>query len=503
MTSLFRTLRPWVRVLIFGTVVVWIASLWNPFYLAPLGQTAPFAEVVAGRVSVAGDSVGPVLSDGTSLTQQVYLDDVAVFPHAGVQRIACVRVPFVTFQRSNVGEVRVELSAGMATREFTLDASQVDDWQVLPFCLELDDSNLGGKISVTLSGFGAGTGEAVAPLLGVFGGGGRPTLFPAEIRTGFEQILPRSAEGPLALEYEVIDFLTRPAQTASIFRSPERALVLGLPMLLAVLVVVLLALQIVPLQDDEARIGGVGLGIAGVIVLMVGLEPAAVDRDLLPLRPAAQNISSYSTLALAAEQRIVQVLPTAGMLPLELGRDGRGQRERFCIGIPIVDVRPDGRLAGTLDIAITFGDAFATGGSSRRREVSRIVDLREAVGGPLVTCFRISSHWFRNSEPVELSLALSGDSDSESIALETRPRRNGEATVVIAGSRVVTLPQAIDAQLLREVPSYRESVFARIGHAALATSMLLLVRSALFEVRFKVSGRRRPSRRSPATGDGC
>ncbi len=124
----------------FAVGAVWLASLWNPFYvdstrLEPLHTTESRA-----LIDRRPDVVGGELREGTSVRQLLPLRGLDIPPVGAVERFVCVR-PVLMFdllaEGASVGEVRVGVESGERRVAGTVTkATGVD-----PVCLAVPDAD--------------------------------------------------------------------------------------------------------------------------------------------------------------------------------------------------------------------------------------------------------------------------------------------------------------------------------------------------------------------------
>lgn len=506
MTVPAQVLRGWGRVVVFGAAAVWLASLWNPFYIEPPTPQAPNVERdPVAEFAVGPDDVGPVLTDGVRVGQDVLVGVLSQPRWEAVALEACVALSFVTYARVNAGEVVVTLQGGGRSESFVVPAAEIEDWGTEVFCLALGDgAGFDGRLTVVVEGRGASTpDEAVSLLIG-----GRSNVQRGGFAAAATVVDPggaaAAAAGALGLRVSV-DRLTvsdGPPRPPLLDHLLLWVLPLGLPMVVAILVIVLLGLDVTarlaedPVGGQEPQSGeevidsgpagvswavGGSLLLAGALILTVGLRPSLDDRDLVRLEPTGRGVAPASGVLLSGGEAVEQILPVSEMPEAdEVGRDALGRRERLCLAVPgfVRDGRAEeGQLSGSIEMVVAPGPAGLSGAreNSELEMVSEPV-LLSAIGDErLVGCFAVTPEELRSAGQVRLTLRADGVPDGVAVEVGTRALRDGDSPVRGVGPEgtPVTL-RALDVTWLRETPSYREHLFAWIGHGTLAAGVVLL-----------------------------
>lgn len=502
MSRLACASRAWSRVLIFGAAAVWTAGLWNPFYITPPVPPAKILErEPVAEFAVAPQDVGPVLTDGVRVVQEVKLS-LGLQPHERVHLEACVALPFVTYARVNAGEVVVTLVGGGQSESFVVPTAGLEDWGSEVFCLGVGNgAGFDGRLRVTVEGRGAlRPDQAVSPLvsdqravqrdgfagsatIAVPGGNSAPVAGTLGLRVSVERLT--ASDGPPGAP--LLDHLWL------------WVLPLGLPMVVAILVITLVGLDVTARPAEEpdggpesqstedttdsgtagsARAVGVSLLLAGALVLTVGLRPSLDDRDLVGLEPTGRGVAPASDVLLVDDGAVEQSLQMSGMS--EVGRDALGRRERLCLAVPafVRDGRAEGvRLSGSIEMAVTFSPAELSGAreSSEIELVSELIFLPAIEDERLVGCFAVTLEELRSAGEARLTLRAVGVPDRLAVEVGTRTLRDGESPARGLGPEgTVVSSRALDVAWLRETPSYRERLFAGIGHGTLAAGVVLL-----------------------------
>ena len=246
MTGPVRVLRRWSRVLIFGAAAVWIASLWDPFYvdgsrMGPLHSTGQREVASLPLVEREGS-----LAFGETIGRISLLEAASQPPSDALERALCARLDGLDKPAAfgpGTASVLITLSAGGFTE--TRQVAVGEDAPVA--CLPLPDGVVFPR-SVRLVVEGASVLDPPSW-----------TSLVGRVDVSWVQPLPLSVR-PWADRAVDITMLT-------------------LPMLVAMLIVILIAFDVgavgaVGAAGRESLVSGSGGALlAGVLVLTVGLAP--------------------------------------------------------------------------------------------------------------------------------------------------------------------------------------------------------------------------------------
>lgn len=93
----------------------------------------------------------------------------------------------------------------------------------------------------------------------------------------------------------------------------------------------------------------------------------------------------------------------------------------------------------------------------------------------LVECFALKPEELRGADEVRLTLRADGVPDGVAVEVGTSTFRDGASPARGLGPEGTAVSsRALDVTWLRETPSYRERLFARIGYGTLAAGLILL-----------------------------
>jgi hypothetical protein len=205
-----------------------------------------FRVQVASAVSIPATEVAPELSDGVRIEQQIFLDNRIQRSTMDAPLVVCVDLTFVTYQRENQGAVQVVLTSGRTTERFQIDVEDIVDWGTETFCANISGSRLLTEpLTVAVAGIGAEPGAAVSVLRSSRSAvtGDRLTFPAATFREGADG-LSISLPAPLGLTASVGTWAELEAPSLHPLARAESALILGIPMVVAVLVILLIALDL-------------------------------------------------------------------------------------------------------------------------------------------------------------------------------------------------------------------------------------------------------------------
>lgn len=498
----FSVLASLARRIAAAVVIAVLVGSWNPVWVDVRTAQLGWDEVSIGSAEIEGRVPGPALTDGVAVSQTLWVDVSRQGEAEGAADIVCVDVPFVTYGRTNAGEILVDIVVSGQSERFAFPAASLQDWQAQRACVKVETPLSAGRwpIGVLVAGRGAEAPDAaVSPLFGDL----------QDVAVAFSAMMstPGSVERQqlgeaLAVQGSVHSVTSAPIERSAplVQRFLEWVLPLGVPTVVGVLVILLLALGI-PWAGSGGRRGrdvgdeqhgavldgspstaqalGVGLTVGGLLLLAVGMGPASDDRDLTTLRLPRYGAASAQLDIVAGP--VEQILPVSDMPEAdEVGRDALGRRERLCLAVPafVRDGRAEGgRIAGSIEMAVALGPAELSGAreSSEVELVSEPVLLSAIEGERLVGCFAVTPEELRSAGEVRLTLRADGVPDGLAVEVGARKLRDGEPPARGLGHEgTVVSSRALDVAWLRETPSYRERLFAGIGYGTLAAGVVLL-----------------------------
>jgi len=495
-----------LRTVVFSAAAVWIASQWNPFYVQEVVTPDVYDVAVLSAVKIPGGQVSPELTDGVRIEQQILLGGILVARDAGVDTLAlCVDVPFVTYLRDNEGDVQVELATGALRQQFRVTVPALVDWGSERFCLELPgDAGIPEVLTVTLEGQGAAAGQAVSTLNASSAEITRERLvFPAAVLRDSDAGLPVALPGPLAITTTLSTATPVDAAPLHPFERFERAAILGIPMVVAILVIILLVFDgrrsrppsrpdapdgtqrgrgaeaVAAARRAELRTIGTALVGAGVLVLTLGTAPAAADRVPLPLGRQDLGVPSARVVdTLREDQQVEQFLaPSRLPDPAAFARDLSGRQEDVCLSVAVQQPEPDvsepeaGPPGGSLMFAL---ELFR----GSRRDVARIdtVSVADVTDGRVLACFDVNPSQLARAADVVLRVRPDPEEPASGTSLRLQQRRSDETAARIIGvDGPAVADGALDYRFVRKARSYREIVLGRIGGVAVLLGVGILV----------------------------
>ena len=486
-----------VRFGLASLAIVSIAALWNPFYVEEMNGPPEVEARIIAAVSSYPPEVATELAHGVRIEQQIFISNrVELSEESGLLPV-CVELTFVTYQRNNEGLVEVQLTSRRTTNRFVRDAHDIIDWGSETFCANFSGDQLASApLRVAVSGTDAERGSAVAVLRASRTGAGRDrmTLPAATLREGVDE-LPVSLPAPLGLTATVgrwteVDDLKHP------FERVEAALILGIPMAVAVLVILLLALDLHrPSGDDNAattalsrqrelRSSGLTLVLAGVLILTFGVAPALDSRIQIRLSP--QELASSperATDGLAGTTVVEQDIPASLLPNLSSSRGNVLVRPSdLCIDVGL-SLRKDEDASGwsavvSLETTVDGGLRQLRGRSSSSETISLDSDIITAERA--VACFGSLESRLRAADTVTLRVGVAAPDGLTPFKVKLRPRAPGEGPArFMTPNEMTVLTDAVEYSFIQRAPSYREVVFSRIGTVALLVGGATLVTSSL------------------------
>jgi hypothetical protein len=506
-----RHRRPLVdagRGLLLGALAISVAGLWSPSYVSVAEAGDERTAGTISAVAVQGTNVVGELVDGSKVEQQVFLDRRIEFPEGAEDREICVGVQFVTFARKNTGSVEVQLALGEFRDRYEVRAVDLEDWGFPSFCLSItDEADLGVPLEITIAGKDAIEGASVSVLRSdqgqILSDG---LLFPASVFTNPTRVLPAGLSGPLVMDLRVR--YSEWAGDARVVRGRLRAetFPLGLPMVLAVLIVVLIVVDLWNAARQrrpsgalyrrrtppEVPVIGLAFVAAAALVLTIGISDAVSNRILVPIGSQPESLPGERTsVRLTPGATISQAVPS-GLLPdlSRFSRDRRGRNERVCVGFPLQ------RQASEM----TSGD-FVLGLVLERRawrltpdwldgtrRFEDRVSLEDVSGSDVIGCFAVSAREVHRAKLVNVDITLVSDDATATVEVTAGSRRGGEPSATTIGSSTeFDSVSALRYRWAREAPSAREQVIGRVGQVALGLGFGLLIIPAAVEQRVRRS----------------
>ena len=495
-----------LRTVVLSAAAVWIASQWNPFYVEEVVTADAYDIAVLSTVNIPGVEVSPELTDGVRIEQQILLDDVLDPTRSDANTSAlCVDVSFVTYIRVNEGDVLVELTAGSLRELYRVSAATLEDWGRERFCLELPGgAAIPEVLVIAIEGQGAAAGQAVSTLRAGSAGITRERLvFPAAVLRDSDVGFPVPLSGPLAITTTISTATPTDIPTLHLLERFERAVMLGIPMIVAILVIVLLVLderRSGPPSRQEApsvararrrlegaaaarradlRAIGTALVVAGLLVLTLGTSPAADDRVPIPLGRTDLGVAGGRVIDTPEGDGQIEQFIAPSRLPDRnvFARDPLGRQEDVCLSIAVQQPEidgddPDTELPnGSLVVALELlRDPGRNIGSSD------VVDVTDAEDGRVLACFDVNASQLARASNIVLRVTPDADDPASLTALRLQQLRSDEERVRVTGPDGPSVADgALDYLFVREARSYREIVLLRIGSGALLLGAAILV----------------------------
>jgi hypothetical protein len=285
--------------------------------------------------------------------------------------------------------------------------------------------------------------------------------------------------GPLALTTTISTATSSSEATLHPVERIERAAILGIPMVVAVLVILLLVLDehgptpptrsvfsAAAARADLRKIGTT-LVIAGALVLTLGTAPAGERRVPIPLGRQDLGVASARVIDMwrddqHAEQRVARSrLPDASLF----ARDVLGRQENVCVSLgvrqPVIGASDSNQESpsGSLVVALQL--------SHDSEPFVDVVDVADVQEGRVLACFDVNGSQLNRFDIIDLRVRPDPVDPATLTAVRLQQRRSDEEAARVVGvDGELTLEGALDYQFVRNARSYREIVFGRIGSAS-------------------------------------
>lgn len=465
----------------FAVGAVWLASLWNPFYVDSTRLEPLHATESRTLIDRRADVVGGELVDGTSVLQLIPLRDLEVPPVGTVERFVCVR-PVLMFDLladdASVGEVLLIARAGDRRTARTISKES----GVEPLCIAISDADVfPAMVVVRLDG-----GRTAQPASWFASDASGPAVFPARVHPpGGEPAAGSStAAGPIALTVTAhwtttSDVRPRPGRDRLI-----DSLILSSPLLIAVgVVVALLADPAIRRRSYGKWIvrGSVGSALAGALVLTIAAD--AVDTRGGPL--ATATAGTWLGEQTPAGELVDESVVTQPVEPRLLPSGRVTGRDRLCAEV-LLATYLDRENEGTVSYTLSDGSTQV----SVEIDAASVSDNTWTPG-----CFDERANGLLDGRPLTLIVEGMDARPGRAVTAWLRPASGREA---IADVRGTAAGQDHDDLVLRyrfavASPPLHSRAVAFIGTGAIALGLtgLLVGGVAIF------SGRRGSDRGRP------